>query len=168
MLKPRPDEPERRESAERNIGFLLNDAARLMRVNYDRRMAELGLTRSQWWVLTHLYFNEGITQTELSGLLDIERASLGRLLDRLEQKGWVERRADGSDRRIKRVFLTGEVEPLMQTMRAVAAETRADSLSGLSPADQERLIEFLLKIKNNLLRINGENGRHLKIAGDEA
>ena len=168
MLKPRTDEPERRESAERNIGFLLNDAARLMRVNYDRRMAELGLTRSQWWVLTHLYFNEGITQTELSGLLDIERASLGRLLNRLAQKGWVERRAGDNDRRIKRVFLTGEVEPLMQTMRAVAAETRADSLAGLSQAEQEQLIEFLLQIKGNLLRSNGENGRHLKLAGGGA
>ena len=104
----------------------------------------------------------------MSGLLDIERASLGRLLDRLAQKGWVERRADDNDRRIKRVFLTGEVEPLMQTMRAVAAETRADSLAGLSQAEQEQLIEFLLQIKGNLLRSNGENGRHLKLAGGGA
>ena len=52
------DNPEH-ETADRNIGFLINDAARQIRTNYDRRMRELGLTRSQWWVLTHLYFNGG-------------------------------------------------------------------------------------------------------------
>jgi DNA-binding MarR family transcriptional regulator len=63
-----------RESAERNIGYLMHDAARLLRVNYDRRMRDLELTRSQWWVLNHVYFNEGIIQTELSAILEIERA----------------------------------------------------------------------------------------------
>ena len=101
---------DQRETADRNVGFLIHDAARLMRMSYDRKMRRLGLTRSQWWVMTHLYFNEGISQTELSSVLDIERATLGRLLDRLETKGWVERRPHPSDRRIKRVYLTGEVE----------------------------------------------------------
>ena len=67
---------DQRENADRNIGFLMNDAARLMRTTYDRKMRRLGLTRSQWWVMTFLYFNEGISQTELSALLDIERATL--------------------------------------------------------------------------------------------
>ena len=77
---------DQRENADRNIGFLMNDAARLMRTTYDRKMRRLGLTRSQWWVMTFLYFNEGISQTELSALLDIERATLGRLLDRLDAR----------------------------------------------------------------------------------
>jgi DNA-binding MarR family transcriptional regulator len=144
---------DRQESADRNVGFLLHDTARLMRVNYDRRMGELGLTRSQWWVLTHLYFNEGISQTELSAILDVERATLGRLLDRLEDKGWVERRPDTADRRLKRVFLTGEVEELLRTMRALASELRADALRGLGEAEQKQLVESLLRIKENLSRM---------------
>ena len=144
---------DRQESADRNIGFLLHDAARLMRVNYDRRMSELGLTRSQWWVLTHLYFNEGISQTELSGILEVERATLGRLLDRLEDKGWVERRPDPSDRRLKRVFLTGEVEELLRTMRALAGDMRAEALAGLDPAQQEQLLAYLAQVKENLSRM---------------
>lgn len=150
---------DRRESADRNIGFLLHDAARLMRVNYDRRMGEIGLTRSQWWVLTHLYFNEGISQTELSGILDVERATLGRLLDRLEEKGWVERRADPSDRRLKRVFLTGEVEELLRTMRSLAGDLRGDALTGLNPTQQEQLLDYLVKVKENLSRmlVRGES-----------
>ncbi|HZD25640.1 MAG TPA: MarR family transcriptional regulator [Alphaproteobacteria bacterium] len=147
-----PPEPvESRESAERNVGFLLNDAARLMRINYDRRMRELGLTRAQWWVLTHLYFNEGISQSELSAILEVERATLGRLLDRLEAKGWVERRPDAGDRRVKRVFLTREVGGLLVTMRALARELRAEALAGLTAAEQEAFIATLLKLKGNLL-----------------
>jgi DNA-binding MarR family transcriptional regulator len=139
-----------RESAERNIGYLMHDAARLMRVNYDRRMRDLKLTRSQWWVLNHVYFNEGIIQTELSAILEIERATLGRLLDRLEEKGWIERRPDPNDRRAKRVFLTREVDDLVHTMRERARELREQALSGFSQQDQELLIDMLIRMKKNL------------------
>ena len=104
-------EMDQRETTDHNFGFLLNDTARQLRTNYDRRMRDLGLTRSQWWVLTHLYFNEGLSQTKLSDILEIERATLGRLLDRLEAKGWIERRTVDADRRVKLVFLAGAVDP---------------------------------------------------------
>ncbi|MEQ9640588.1 MAG: MarR family transcriptional regulator [Alphaproteobacteria bacterium] len=153
------DQPDPRESADRNIGFLIHDVARLMRTVFDRSMRELGLTRSQWWVLTHLYFNEGITQTEFSAILDIERASLGRLLDRLEEKGWLERRPDPSDRRIKRVYLTGEVEPLMRTMRARAAAVRGVAFDGLSTEENDALIGYLDRVKDNLAaELDSQNG----------
>ena len=113
-------------------------------------MRELGLTRSQWWVLTHLYFNEGLSQTKLSDILEIERATLGRLLDRLEAKGWIERRTVEADRRVKLVFLAGAVDPLMQTMRAVAADLRTEALANLSDEEQERFIATLIRIKTNL------------------
>ena len=138
------------ESIESNIGFLINDAARQMRTNYDRRMKELGLTRSQWWVLTHLFFNEGLSQTSLSEVLEIERATLGRLLDRLEAKGWIERRTVPKDRRVKQVFLAQAVEPLLRTMRALASELRTQATAGLAEEEQELLIATLTKLKNNL------------------
>lgn len=147
-----------REDVSRNFGFLLNDVARLMRTIYDRRVRELGLTRAQWWVLTHLFRADGITQTELAEVLEIEKPTLGRLLDRLEAKGWVRRTHDARDRRIWRVRLTKEVEPALRTMRAVAAELRRDALSGLSAAERERFVDSLLAIKANLVRLQG-NGR---------
>jgi DNA-binding MarR family transcriptional regulator len=149
MQDPRPD---------RNFGFLVHDVARLMRVAYDRRTRELGLTRSQWWVLNNLYFHEGITQSELADLLDIEKPTLGRLLDRLEDKGWLERRGDPSDRRAKRVYLTGNVQGLMQTLRRLAADLRASALDGLDEVERERLLGALRIVKGNLLRLNGSAG----------
>src|SRR5512134_3526809 len=136
-----------REDLSRNFGFLLNDVARLMRTVYDRRVKSLGLTRSQWWVLNHLFRGDGVTQTELAETLEIEKPTLGRLLDRLEAKGWVRREHDASDRRVWRVHLTDEVEPAMRT---IAAELRRDALTGISAAERERFVDTLLAIKENL------------------
>jgi len=154
-----------REDLSRNFGFILHDVARLLRTTFDRRVRELGLTRSQWWVLNHLFRNNGVTQSELAEILEVEKPTLGRLLDRLEQKGWVRREADANDRRAKRVFLTQEVEPAIKTMRAAAAEMRRDAVAGLSAEQQERFVDSLLTIKANLSRsangvpVNGSRGK---------
>jgi MarR family transcriptional regulator for hemolysin len=140
------------EDLSRNFGFLLHDVARLLRTAYDRRIRKLGLTRAQWWVLTHLYRGDGVSQTELAETLEIEKPTLGRLLDRLEAKGWVRREHDARDRRMWRVHLTAEVEPALRTMRALAAELRRDALAGLDAAERERFVDTLLAIKRNLLR----------------
>lgn len=145
-----------REDVSRNFGFLVHDVARLLRTTFDRRVKAHGFTRSQWWVLTHLFRNDGVTQAELADTLEIERPTLGRLLDRLEAKGWVRREEDARDRRAKRVYLTEEVEPVMKSMRAVAAEVRRDALGGLSGEEQERFVDALLAVKANLA--GSENG----------
>ena len=148
-----------REDLSRNFGFILNDVARLLRTAFDRRVKSLGLTRSQWWVLNHLFRNDGVTQSELADILEVEKATLGRLLDRLEAKGWVRRESHAGDRRAKRVFLTEEIEPALKTMRAAAADLRRDALVGLSVEDQTRFVDALLAIKANLSRPdNGTNG----------
>jgi len=117
-----------RENLERNFGFILHDVARLLRTTYDRR----------------------------AEVLELEKPSLGRLLDRLEAKDWIRRVADTRDRRAKRVFLTHAAEEPMQVMRDIAAGVRADALSGLSTADQDRFVDALLTIKSNLMvHVNG-------------
>jgi MarR family transcriptional regulator for hemolysin len=147
-----------REDLSRNFGFLINDVARLMRTAYDRRVRELGLTRSQWWVLNHVFRHDGLTQSELADVLEIERPTLGRLLDRLQAKGWVRREHDARDRRAWRVHLTEAAEPAMRTMRKVAAELRSDALAGLSAQERERFVDALLAVKGNLQRMTKEGG----------
>ena len=146
------------EDDNRNFGILLHDVARLMRVAYDRRMKPLGLTRSQWWVLNKLYFNEGINQSELAALLDIEKPTLGRLLDRLEDKGWVTRVPDAKDRRTKRVYLRTKVEPTMKVMRKQAFETNEEALAGLSADERDSVIDVLGRMRNDLVGVYGPEG----------
>ncbi|MDA0237689.1 MAG: MarR family transcriptional regulator [Proteobacteria bacterium] len=139
-----------REDLSRNFGFMVHDVARLLRQAFDRRMKTLGLTRSQWWVLTHLYRNDGVTQSELAQILEIDKPSLGRLLDRMEASGWVTREEDLQDRRAKRVLLTQEVGPAMKAMRAAAADLREEALTGISKSEQEQFVDTLLQLKLNL------------------
>ena len=141
-----------KEDIERNFGFLVHDVARLLRTAFDRRMKEVGLTRSQWWVLNNLFQHNGVNQAELAQFLEVERPTLGRLIDRLENKGWVKRVADANDRRAKRIFLTEEVAPTIRTMRKIARETRSDALTEIPKRDREELVNILIKIKKNLLK----------------
>ena len=157
-----------REDLSRNFGFVLNDVARLLRTIFDRRVKSLGLTRSQWWVLQHVFRNHGATQSELAEVLEIEKATLGRLLDRLVDKGWLRRESDAGDRRAKRIYLTEEIEPAMKAMRAAAAELRREAFVGLSADERERLIDCLLEVKGNLTRLDaaeaGNASRHRRRA----
>lgn len=138
------------EDYENNFGFLLHDVARLMRTAHDRRMKPLGLTRSQWWVLNHLFFHEGISQSDLAKILDIERATLGRLLDRLEIKNWISRAPDREDRRINRVYLAEPAGPMIQTMRKEAKQTLDEALKSLSVEEQKKMVEMLQRMKASL------------------
>tara|TARA_B100000686_G_C16520505_1_gene826965 strand:+ start:278 stop:739 length:462 start_codon:yes stop_codon:yes gene_type:complete len=142
------------EDYDKNFGFLIHDVARLLRVAYDRRMKPLGLTRSQWWVINHLFFHPGISQTNLAKLLDVGRATLGRLLDRLEAKQWIYRQPDDKDSRIKRVYLSDTVRPTLQTMRHEAKQTVDGALSSLSEKEQSQLFSMLYRMKTELSLAN--------------
>ena len=139
-----------KEIFEENIGLLIHDVARLLRVLYDRQMASIGLTRSQWWLLTYLFFKDGINQSELAILMDMEKAPLSRLLDRMEIKGWVIRKNESKDRRTKNIYLSESVKPLISSMRDKAATYRKDSLSILGSDDLNKLRDLLQILKKDL------------------
>ena len=139
-----------KEIFEENIGLLIHDVARLLRVLYDRQMASIGLTRSQWWLLTYLFFKDGINQSELAILMDLEKAPLSRLLDRMEKKGWVIRKNESKDRRTKNIYLSESIKPLISYMRDKAAEYRSESLSILTDKDRNKLKAILQILKKDL------------------
>jgi MarR family transcriptional regulator for hemolysin len=80
------------------LGFLLHDVARLLRKRFEQRAKSHGLTRSQWQALAYLSKNEGIHQSGLAEILEIEPITLVRILDRLAERGLVERRPHPTDR----------------------------------------------------------------------
>ncbi|MDB3916275.1 MarR family transcriptional regulator [Alphaproteobacteria bacterium] len=139
-----------KEVFEENIGLLIHDVGRLLRVLYDRQMASIGLTRSQWLLLTYLYFKDGINQTELASLMDMEKAPLSRLLDRMEIKGWIIRKTETNDRRVKNIYLSESVKPLVSSLREKAGKYRKDSLSILSDKELNKLRDLLQVLKKDL------------------
>lgn len=138
---------------DRSLGFLLSDCHRMLGTAMDRhiRRAGIELSRSQWRVIGHLARNDGLTQTELAELLEMERAPLGTLVDKLENAGWVERRADPRDRRAKRVFITEAGHEVLPLIREQTQQTMNDMMAGLSPEQVDNLIDSLQTIKQNLL-----------------
>lgn len=135
---------------ERAFGFVLYEAARLYGKRYDQKARALGLSRAQCHVLFRLAVNEGTNQARLAELLELEPISLARMIDRMEQAGWVERRADPADRRARLLFLTAKAKPIFERIVALGVETRGEALTGIAQADRDRLIELLTQVRGNL------------------
>ena len=133
------------------IGVVISDIARLMRTEFDRRAKKLGLTRPQWLLLSRLHRHPGLSQSELATMLEVEKATAGRMIDRLEANGWVKRRSVPGDRRVKRVYLTAEAEREHKRMWPVAEATVDDALADLSAQDSKRLYELLSRVKETLV-----------------
>ena len=132
------------------IGYLIGDVSRMIRTVYDRRVEPLGLTRAQWRVMTRLNRLESCTQTELATALEVEKPTLGKLIERLEVKGWVDRRADPNDARSKRLYLTPAARPVLADMHKEAEDVVAGIFAGLDGEEAARLHAMLDHIKANL------------------
>src|ERR1043165_5046818 len=131
------------------IGVVISDVARLIRTAFDRRVCELGITRAQWRALTRLHRHPGVSQSELADLMEVERASAGRMIERMEANGWVERRAQNGDRRGKRGYLTEEAERVHRRIWRVAEAMVDDALAALSAREGAQLRALLGRVKKN-------------------
>ena len=135
---------------EQYIGYALSDVARLMRTVFERRVREFGLTRAQWIVIARIYRRPGLSQSEVADVLEIEKASAGRLVDRMEAKGWLQRRDDANDRRINRLHLTPAAERLHAAIWPIAEATVDTALGDLSANDRRQLTAFMIRVKSKL------------------
>jgi len=135
---------------ERNFGWLTTDVARLLRTIFDRRVKALGITRPQWLAIVRLKRRPGASQSELADMMEIEKAPAGKIVDRLEERGWVERRPDPVDRRVNRIFLTELGERVHAVIWPIAQSTVADALVDLSEQDIAHLTQLLSRVKVRL------------------
>ena len=134
----------------REFAFVLNDVARLLRTYADQRARRLGMTRAQWAVMARLEHQEGLKQSELAEMLDLQPITLTRLLDRLCDSGLIERRSDPNDRRAKRLFLTAAARPLLEQLGALGEDLMATALAGVSRESVEQIVAQLAVVKENL------------------
>lgn len=139
------------ENWDQRLGFLMHDVSRLRRKVFDEVMKPEGITRSQWWVLAHLSRHDGMSQSDLADRLDLGRAALGGLVDRLEAMELVRRGADGQDRRTKLVFLTPAGVAMIERMRSKSDQMSEAILVGLSQEQRHQLADMLSLVKENLL-----------------
>jgi MarR family transcriptional regulator for hemolysin len=141
----------------KEIAFILNDVARLMKTYADQAARRYGATRAQWAVLSRLNRCEGLKQSELAELLDLQPISLTRLLDRLAENGLIERRPDPNDRRVNRLYLTPAARPLLDELTALGEEVMGQVLDGLDDKAVTRLHGDLDVMRENLRAAIGRN-----------
>jgi MarR family transcriptional regulator, transcriptional regulator for hemolysin len=130
--------------------FLLNDVARLMRTRADQRARRRGMTRAQWVILIWLERQPGLSQNELAALVEVEPITVGRLVDRLEARGLVERCADPKDRRVWRLRLTPAANAALDEIKDYRAELHELITAGLDAAKLQTMTDVLVRMKANL------------------
>ncbi|HXP31954.1 MAG TPA: MarR family transcriptional regulator [Stellaceae bacterium] len=135
---------------EQSFGYVLHDTARLLGKRFDQRARAFGLTRAQCQVLVQLVKHEGINQAGLAELLELEPISLARLIDRMEQAGWVQRRADPTDRRARLLYITAKAKPIFERIVELGRAIRLDALSCLSAAERQELLDLMVRVRRNL------------------
>lgn len=130
--------------------MLITDVARLLRRSFDRRLESLALTQAQWRALVNIARTEGLSQTALAECLEIQPITVGRLIDRMESAGWVERRSHPADRRAVQLYLTAKSQPIIEEIHSRANDMMAECVVGMSSTAQKQLFEQLQRIKYNL------------------
>ena len=136
------------------LGYLIHDVSRLRRMMFDRALAPLGITRSQWWVLAFISRKDGLPQTQLANELDVGKVGVGALIDRLESAGFVIRQADPVDRRVKRVFVTKQARGFLEKLRKETDKFNAQISRGIDRKQLEATSDALLAMKRNLLAMS--------------
>ncbi|MBK1870763.1 MarR family winged helix-turn-helix transcriptional regulator [Aestuariivirga sp. YIM B02566] len=146
-----------------SIGLLLIDTGRLLRKRFEQNVRGTGLTRAQWQVLKEIYLKEGLNQGALAELLEVEPITVGRLVDRLEQAGLIERRPHPTDRRAWSLYLLPAAHPLLETLKHIAGETRAELLQGMSDTEIDEAMRLFAKMKDNLIAIMSDTADERRV-----
>ena len=138
----------------RNFGFLLHDIVRLYKRHFERHAHELDVSMAECKVLAHLSRNEGVSQARLAELTETDPMTLVRVLDRMQQQQWVERRPDPADRRAHRLYLLDASRPVVARMWKLAERARTEALAALDTAEREQLLALLERVHGQLLELD--------------
>ena len=135
---------------DRDLQILLHDVARLQRTRFDRWARNYGLTRAQGVILARLHRQPGISQIELAAICEVEPITIGRLVDRLETRGLIERRPDPQDRRVRRLHLLPAAGEMIAKIEAYRNELSDYLLDGVDAEARDAMVQVLLQMKNKL------------------
>lgn len=133
-----------------SISYRISLISRLQRTRFDARARSLGITRAQWRAFYAISCEEGASQRRIAELIEVTEVTAGRLIDRLIDSGWVERRADVTDRRTHRMYLTPLAATMLERLAMLGADEDAIALAGIGEADRAVALRVLNQVVANL------------------
>jgi len=129
--------------------YRIHEVSRLISSYFDHIVAEHGITRAQWSAIMHVSQNPGATQSQLAEIMQMGRAAAGKMFDRLEEKGWIERRSDAEDNRVRRVYSRNEIDPLRTIIPAAATRLYDEFYGDLTNEQIDQLHDMLMTMREN-------------------
>ena len=138
-----------------SIDHLLAQVCRLHHSRARELLEELGLYRGQPPVLHALWEREGLTHSELADLLQVQPATITKMIQRMERTGFVQRRSDPEDQRVSRVYLTETGRTIHEDVQQVLRSLEKETFAGFNPQERISLQRFLIQMRENLMRVAG-------------
>lgn len=154
---PKDDPPMLHPASRRNFTAQVALITRLLRKRFDERARNMALsngealTRAQWRTLGAIHIRPGATQREVAERLEIGPVAAGQTIDRLEDSGWVERRTDPADRRVRRLYVTDAALPILARLGLLGDSEDQRAILGISAQDMETLSTLLDDVIENLV-----------------
>lgn len=139
------------------ILYIIHELSRLIAGNFDYAMTAHNLTHGQWWAMMHVFENPGVSQSELANIMQMTRASAGKLLERMEAKNWIERRPDASDSRLRRVYPADGAVPIFELMTKAGVGLFDQLLGDFSAEEEAALLAALRHLRANALGDRGKD-----------
>jgi MarR family transcriptional regulator, transcriptional regulator for hemolysin len=127
----------------------LTKVSRKIRTTFNQQVTAHGLTYPRARALFRLAARQNMTQSELAFELDLEQATMVRLLDRMEENGLIERHQDPNDRRAKLIVLTAHGMEQAVLVRSLAADMRSQIFEGINLAELRSAIDLLDRVSEN-------------------
>lgn len=138
-----------------SLDSMFAQICRLKHARIHTLLEALGLYRGQPSVLQALWEREGLTHTELARHVQVQPATITKMLRRMERAGFVERRSDPDDQRVSRVYLTEEGRSVRADVHQVWRQLEEEAFAGFTNEEQVLLRRFFLQIRENLKRVTG-------------
>ena len=139
----------------RTLNFLFIQTHHLHFRRAHARFGEVGLAEGQPRFIRHLSEEDGLSQAELGRRCHLEPSTVTTMLSRMEKRNLVERRPDGKDRRVTRVWLTDEGRDIHRALERLGRELAEECFEGFDAEDRVRMAGYLGRMRDNMMRAEG-------------
>jgi MarR family transcriptional regulator, transcriptional regulator for hemolysin len=132
------------------LSFRFDEIVRALSRRVDARLEAYDLSRAQWRLLAYILRNQGMTQSEIARVLELERASVGQTIDIMERKQLLARTPSQTDRRVWRIEATQKAHDLLPELRPMIDRLHEQMFAGFSESEIDQLGDLIDRIVNNI------------------